>query len=430
MTSAKRIVRTKILAKKDSTPKSSAKTPTKIPAKKSQAKVTSKGPTQSRKYLALENIQRSDSNKLRFYLFHASASEIYQWAYIDRMSPEKPMAIQRRLNRTKVLRIKEFLEYPGNTIATSVIIVFNDKAVTFNEIDPKNKGFGTLSVTWKPNNPAGIIVDGQHRVIGSHEFVDDVELNVVGITGADHTEGAFQFLVINNNSSKVSSSQVKALFTSYKEEALLRRMLDSGSTNVDEEKITALDYFDGGSDSPFKGQLKWAKNNNGFIVPNALEAGLSEIHSRNSLLAIVDQEIDTFAGIWNVIKTDWTHLWNADSHLLEKASIQSVTAYICDSLEKLLIYSEDEIDYSDPQILAKGVRQVLKKLEPNFFEVQWAKTGLDTRAGQELLLSDLKKMASNIKAKRSWYTSLDTVNISAVSGEQTKKAAKPTKIRK
>ncbi|MFK4448683.1 putative dinucleotide-utilizing enzyme [Caballeronia udeis] len=207
-------------------------------------------------------------------------------------------------------------------------------------------------------------------------------------------------------------------------------MLDSGSTNVDEDKITALDYFDGGSDSPFKGELKWAKNQSGFIVANALEAGLSEVANRNSLLAVVDQELDTFAAIWNVIKKDWANLWNPGSHLLEKASVQAVTAYICDSLEKLLIFADGDVDYSDPDVLAKHVRQVLKKMEPNFFDVQWAMTGLDTRAGQELLLSDLKKMASNMKANRPWHISLETVNIGAISGEQTKKAARPTKIKK
>lgn len=386
----------------------------------------------SRQYMALENIQRTDSEDLRFYLFHAPAAEIYQWGLIDRMSPQNPKAIQRKLNKTKILRIKEFLEYTGNTIATSVVVVFNSDAVKYEEqsLDDQATGFGRLTVSWKPNAAAGIIVDGQHRVIGAQEYDPNIHLNVVGITGADHTEGAFQFLVINNNSSRVNPSQVKALFTSYKEEDLVRRMLDSGSTNVDAEKITALDYFDGGADSPFKGQLKWAKNANGFIAANALEAGLSEVENRSSLLSIADLELDTFAGIWAAIKVEWTDLWTPDSHLLEKASIQALTAYICDALEKLLIYAEDEIDYSDPVVLAKGVQQVLGKLEPIFFGVQWAITGLDTRAGQEMLISDLKQMASNLRAKRSWHISLETVNISAISGGQTKKAARPKKIKK
>lgn len=381
-----------------------------------------------REYLALENIQRTDSTGLRFYLFHAPASDIYQWAHVERMSPENPKAIQRRLNRTKVLRIKEFLEYPGNTIATSVVIIFNNKTTEFEEYEiDGSAGVGKLSIKWSQDKAAGIIVDGQHRVIGSNEVEENVNLNVVGIVGADDTEGAFQFLVINNNSSKVNPSQVKALFASYKEDDLLQRMLDSGSTNIDAEKITALDYFDGGADSPFKGLIKWEKNANGFVVPNALEAGLSEVQNRSSLISVVDFELDTFAAIWNVIKSDWASLWTVESHLLEKACIQALTAYICDALEKLLIYADDDVDYTDPAILAKNVRQIIKKLEPNFFNVQWVMTGLDTRAGQELLLSDLKMIASNLRAGRPWHTQLETVNIGAIIGEQTKKTARPKK---
>lgn len=388
---------------------------------------SAKSTTQKQSYAAIENAQLGDPDGVRFYLFHAPASAIYQWGLIDRMSPDNPKAIQRRLNRTKILRIKEFLSYSGNTIATSVVVVFDERKVSF---DGEANGIGNLSVSWRPGQAAGIIVDGQHRVIGAHEYKEDISLNVVGIIGADDTEGAFQFLVINNNSSKVSPSQVKALFTSYKEEELLQRMLDSGSTNVDAEKITALDLFDGGSDSPFKGQLKWAKNANGFVVANALESGLSEVQNRSALLSVTDLEIDTFVGIWAVLKEQWNDLWNRDSHLLEKASVQALTAYICDALEKLLVYAEEDVDYSDPAVLAQGVKQVLKRLEPAFFQVQWAVTGLDTRAGHELLMSDLRQVASNVKAKRQWYSNLETVNIGAVSGGQVEKSARPRKVKK
>ena len=119
-----------------------------------------------------------------------------------------------------------------------------------------------------PKLPAATIVDGQHRVIGAKDVKDgSIQLNVVGIVGADATEGAFQFLVINNNSSRVSPSHVKALFTDYKEDELLERMLQSGSTNIDEKKITALDFFDRGLDSPFKGEVKWAKNTSDSWFP-------------------------------------------------------------------------------------------------------------------------------------------------------------------
>lgn len=389
--------------------------------------------TNQRKYYALENIQRPEVKNLKFYLFHAPAADLLEWAGVERLSPSTPKGIQRSLNKTKVRRLEEYLlaDYP-NTIATSVVVVFNKEAITFTESKVEGKavkGRGNLTVKWKgPKAKAAIIVDGQHRVIGASKVWNgSLQLNVVGIVGADQTEGAFQFLVINNNSSKVSPSHVKALFTDYKEEELFDRMLASGSTNIDEKKITALDYFDRGIDSPFKGEVKWAKNAEGFIVPNALEAGLSEVLNRSSLLMVQDVEVDAFTQIWATIKEQWPHLWDAESHLLEKACIQSVTAYVCDALEQMRLFSDVDLQYSDPDVLKREVKKILKRIDAAFFEVEWTTTGLDTRAGQELLQSDLRQMASNLRGGKPWHVDLETVSVAALSEEKTKKGARPKK---
>jgi DGQHR domain-containing protein len=387
---------------------------------------TVKKPTKQKSYGALENVQRKNHPSLKFYLFHAPASEIYQWAAIDRLEPGKSKSIQRGLNKTKVRRIEEYLSAPfANTIATSVVVVFNPDTVRFSA---SNSGCGNLVINWGLQLPAAIIVDGQHRVIGAKDVAQgSIELNVVGIVGADATEGAFQFLVINNNSSRVSPSHVKALFTEYKEDELLERMLQSGSTNIDEKKITALDYFDRSPDSPFRGQVKWAKNAYGFVVPNALEAGLAEVQNRSALLSIPDVELDVFTGIWSAIKSDWRHLWSPQSHLLEKACVQALTAYVCDFLEKMRLVSESDLQLTDPDILKAEVGKILKMIDPDFFEVEWTTTGLDTRAGQELLRGDLRQMSSNLRSGRPWHTDLETVGVAAVSQGMTKKGARPRK---
>lgn len=398
-------------------------------AKKTAVKTAAKkaaAPSKTLKYVAIENVQRTDAPNLKFYLFHAPAAEIADWAIVDRMSPENRKGIQRVLNRTKVRRIEEYLSAPfANTIATSVVLVFNKNAVDFVEA---NDGVGSLVINWTTAQRAATIVDGQHRVLGASGVVDGaLHLNVVGIVGADGTEAAFQFLVINNNSSKVNPSHVKALFTDYQEEQLFDRMLKSGSTNVDEEQLTALDFFDRGADSPFLGQIKWEKNNKGFIVANALEAGLAEVNNRSNLLSLQDVELDSFTVIWSTIKGKWEHLWTKDSHLLEKATIQALTGYICDTLEKLVLFADDGIQLSDPDVLEQEVQKVLKRLDPAFFEVEWTRTGLDTRAGQELLQTDFRQMAANLRTNKSWHVGLDIVGVAAVAGGMTKKGSRPLK---
>jgi DGQHR domain-containing protein len=381
-------------------------------------------PTKSRTYPALENVQRADAPNLKFYLFHAPAAEIAEWAIVDRMSEDNTKGIQRVLNRTKIRRINEYLSAPfSNTIATSVVVVFSTKTATFEDA---GKGLGAITIDWSVAKPAATIVDGQHRVLGASKGEHGgIHLNVVGIVGADINEAAFQFLVINNNSSKVNPSHVKALFTDYKEEQLFARMLASGSTNVDEEKLTALDFFDRGVDSPFLGQIKWEKNSTGFVVANALEAGLAEVTNRSNLLSLKDVELDSFTVIWSTIKQKWHHLWTKETHLLEKASIQALTGYICDTLEKLVLFAEDGMQLSDPDVLEAEVGKILTRLEPSFFEVEWTRTGLDTRAGQELLATDFKQMASNLRHKKAWHAGLDIVSVSSIAGGMTKKGSRP-----
>ncbi|HEV2610164.1 MAG TPA: hypothetical protein VGU61_07840, partial [Noviherbaspirillum sp.] len=85
-------------------------------------------------YSALENIQRPEAKDLKFYLFHAPAAEILNWGTVDRMAPDKPKGIQRSLNKTKVRKLEEYLSaFDCNTIATSIVVVFDKKSVTFKE---------------------------------------------------------------------------------------------------------------------------------------------------------------------------------------------------------------------------------------------------------------------------------------------------------
>lgn len=359
-------------------------------------------------YDAIENIQRNARDgSIVFYLFHAPAIEISKWGLIDRMSEDNHKGIQRLLNRNKVKGIVSYLknkEYT-NTIATSIIVVLNKDSVSF-----ANK---TITIKMPDANQPGVIVDGQHRVIGAKEYAEmdneSINLNVVGILGADDAEGAFQFLTINNNSSKVSPSQVKALFTSYKEDQLVRRMMESGSKNINSDKISALDYCDGIEDSPFHKQIKWAKNAGGFIVPNGIESGLTEVATLSANLSIEGDELSFFLSLWAAIKEHWNSLWNQDSQLLKKVTIQCLTSYIVDQLISIRLYTSDDIDFKDPDCVKAYTIKILDSLSTDFFSATWTLKSLDTLAGQAILKEDIGRIASNIKNKRPWPTGLQTI---------------------
>jgi DGQHR domain-containing protein len=208
-------------------------------------------------YWALENIQRSKHPELKFYLFHAPAVDLLHWTAAERLAPGEKQSTQPELNKKKLRRIEDHLNAPfANTIASSVVVVFNDKSTSFARSSSESSGIescgGKLTVSWSPKVPAATIVDGRHRVVGASRIENgSLHLNVVGIVGADQIEGAFQYLVINNNSSRVSPDYASALFSDYRSEDLLKRLLASGSTNSDLERMIARSRLDRGTGNPF-----------------------------------------------------------------------------------------------------------------------------------------------------------------------------------
>jgi hypothetical protein len=91
------------------------------------------------------------------------------------------------------------------------------------------------------------------------------------------------------------------------------------------------------------------------------------------------------------------------------------------------LFSESDLQLTDPDVLKAEVGKIQKMIDPDFFEIEWTTTGLDTRAGQELLRGDLRQMSSNLRSGRLWHTDLETVSVAAMSHGLTKKGSRPRK---
>src|ERR1035441_7677866 len=176
------------------------------------------------RYECLVSHQRQTDGAPTFLLFHAPAGEILQWAAIKRLE-EEPGAPQRRTSPAKVKAIRRFLATDArNTIPTSVILTmdYQENQLTHRE---GNSSFAVLEFEWDDGVPQpGLVIDGQHRLIGVNAFDHGTQINVVAILGADDMEKAFQFLVINNKASKVSVDHIRALALHYEEGALKERL--------------------------------------------------------------------------------------------------------------------------------------------------------------------------------------------------------------
>jgi DGQHR domain-containing protein len=360
------------------------------------------------RYAALSYRQRIDSKAApQFVLFHAPAGEILGWADIERTAPNTPYGAQRPLRLLKVNKIARFFKAENkNTIPTAIIVALDESAVKINSSQR------TIEILVDEDRKPGLIIDGQHRVRGATAHSKLLNLNVVAFIGGDEAERAFQFVVINNTATRVSRDHIKALNLNFDEERLNNRLLASAGLSLGLDSPSREDLSVMDTTEPFKGLLKWPRNDDGFIPPNAVEAALAETRDRAVRLEIVDLERDVFLSIWGIIKQIRKNEWNDESHLLEKVGIHALTVYILDSLMAAQQVNDSPLDLTDEDDLTPAVERLVKRIPAVFWRMPWKATELDTKSGRQLLIEALQTIASNVRYERDWYDGVELIDVS------------------
>jgi DGQHR domain-containing protein len=148
--------------------------------------------------------QRDTSVSPTAILFAAPASEVLQWAAIQRRS-QTPQGTQRKLSKAKVNAIKRFfLGDDRNTIPAAVVVTLNvlpdaftGVAITLSNEHMMKNGAKILRLDI-PDGAGddvkpGIVLDGQHRLLGMRQYSPTCMVNVVALLNVDDMEKAFQF---------------------------------------------------------------------------------------------------------------------------------------------------------------------------------------------------------------------------------------------
>lgn len=360
-------------------------------------------------YEGIKVKQRSDGGP-NFVLFAATPDDILSWASIDRLTSDEmdgPQRIERPF-KTKAIA-SYFRANPENTIPTSVVIGFKSGQVNLSQVE-NCKDLFKIEID---DEPKGTIVDGQHRVLGIKEFDPTALVNVVGLLDADDTETAFQFLVINNKVSRVSSDHLRALALRYEEEVLADR-LQKVKLNLN-PNLRFVGFANDLNSSPFKGLLTLPTNDeaNQIVTPAAIEDSINFIRSRKLPDLVDDDDMITelFFTIWNTIKTAWPELWVKDSRLLSKASIVCLNQFIIDHLLRQFDWAN--LDIFNPDVVEKEVNRILAAFSRDFWseESEWTSKGLDTQAGRRLLLDSMEQMVRNVRQSLDWHTDISMISL-------------------
>ncbi len=373
-------------------------------------------------YLCQRVQQRVDADAPRLILFSAPAAEVVAWCRTHRLD-QQPAAHQRPESPSKIAGVTRFFRSDLRNVIPSAIIVTLSTADAPAMATPPPADGGELNITVPDANPdikPGLIVDGQHRVLGARQFAPDLRLVVVALLDASLDEAAFQFLVMNNKATKVPTDHVRALVgeLSQQSNADLDGRLASARLSLrgDANLVLQVDRDD---NSPFRNMIAWPANRTGpaIVVPAGIETAVAYVQSRRvrDLSDSEDNLLGFFYAVWGTVRDRWPDLWVPDSRLLQKVGVVCLNQYLTDSLIALSDWGG--VDLRDPEDISRQTRTLLQYQSPAFWTAAWTTASLDTKAGRDLVIESLKAIARNLRAGERWNEDVDLVDRASLDPE-------------
>lgn len=357
-------------------------------------------------YPAIFSRQRGEEGPL-VASFVAPAGHLIKWASIERASHEGK-GHQRLKNEARVRAIKRFLDRDNrNTIPTSLII-----ALQLPEFDKESIELGSCSTIEIPDNDGqgnlpGLVIDGQHRMYGVDLFDSELPLNIVALINPEEEEIAFQFLVINNKASKVSTDHVKFLSSRYQDDSLRKRL--EAARLVLGTYSSYVTIVDNANDSPFYRSVKWpvessesSVDRKDLVLPAAIEQAIGSIAKKKLPdLNSEDSLLEFFFTLWHAVQDQWPELWSPKSKLLQKVGLVTFTMFVIEDLVSLA--DRGYVTLSDPDQVDREIRKnILDRLTPEFWKREWTARSLDTSAGRQLVVEALTDVRRNIRSGERW----------------------------
>ncbi len=392
---------------------------------------------EQRQYFGCHVLQRKNvESSIPFFVFYARVQDVRSWCGIKRTQDFRE-GTQRILRPSRSRAVTRFFERGNiNTIPNNILLAFEPGVVKFtsfkNELIKCIPGthidndcddqldWGVIDFEFEANQPEhlrpALIVDGQHRIDGMANFMqENLPILIVALINTPLQEQAFQFIVINSKSVKVSTDNAKSIIASLTREAereLEKRLMEAGVSYADKSAILKdINDFD---ISPFKNMLDWeynrvAKKEKGIIlVPiTAIETCLRYIRDQFDFMNFDDDEdtlVEIFCAIWRAVKDRFPDLWGKDNVFMTKVNITALNEFITDRLKSAWV--DDVLDALDPDSFEKQTSNYLKQLDEDFWKSEWTVKIQDNANVRNRIKDDLWSMTTNSKRQVVWHKGL------------------------
>lgn len=384
-----------------------------------------------RDYQALQFTQRKRGS-IRLIMFHAPAEQILSWSSVGVLGPDT-QGHQRETKQAKIEAVKKFFTVNDqNLIPTAVVVAFSKGAAKFTATT-SDKSSGTISIRNTPTSAN--IVDGQHRVYGMRDFDPSTQVPIVALLDVDDVEKAFQFMVINNKSTRVAATHAKALLAQMKTTPLAERLREA-RISFDSEGIRDVDILNSDKDSPFYKLVDWTitEEASRTVQATAIEASLAYLSNLN-VPELEDRDLrrNVFATVWKTVKKTWPEQWTVGSRLLSKVGVVCLTRFVIDTITKWSDSDLLKIDLSDPDDIARLTADIVKYIDPRFWTQPWAATasgGFDTNQGRERVVKALTQVYRNLRRGDEWFTDIDIIDPATKPEGDERPVQKPAKKNK
>jgi DGQHR domain-containing protein len=351
--------------------------------------------------------QRQNEVSPEFLLFSCTASELLIWCDIDRLE-SRPGGQQRKKSDSKIRSIKRFFDNPRNTIPTAVVVSVK-LPMGFSREDLGNDVIRVSFALNEGESKPGLIIDGQHRLLGMLECDEALKISITAILTSDENEPAFQFLIINNKAARVSTDHVKSILAEQQDDELTLR-LRAARLSVG-NRFVFVDNADNDKDSPFNGMIDWPSNRTGLhiVKPAAIEASIKSIQEIGpKRFEDSDNVIEFFFEIWKVIRSEWQDLFSAESALLSKVGIICMTQFMASSL--VALSDLGQLDLGDIEAITRQVRGILNFQAKDFWRYNWPARGYDTKSGHKAIFDSLTQIGRNLRAGVAWNEDVTIVS--------------------
>lgn len=309
-------------------------------------------------------------------------------------------------------------EYPSSylaRLANELQMVIDEKDVSPERIDAINAYIEGIS---KP----GLIIDGQHRVIGAKNVsAHDVQLPVVVMYALPHEEQVFQFYVLNKKAKPLGATELRRIIstslTNEEIDNLQRRFKTSG---IDTEEARWSYEMNHSPKSPFRGLIDFGLGSNGVVIPESVADQLVRKFMKmqrkrfSKLMDPVKERWDDpesrlgiFFDFWSAVKEAYADVWEdalemaekdqTQHQIFRKVSLLTLQQFLLDRFVTALPYRGKDANppFYDAETTREMVLQTLENLPSKFFKEKWMIKQMDTSEGRALFYETMSQAWDN-----------------------------------